>query len=88
MVLKAITNHPASTTAVAPFLNHPAIAIQIGEVGEAGIVSARGVEPGCETSVLSSHWRLVSDLTDVDPAFEQLTPRGLNVGDNEIHVAK
>jgi len=80
--------HTTSPTAVPTFLKHPAIAIRIGEVGEAGIVSARGIEPGCETSVPGSNGYLVTDLTDVDPSLEQAPPRGLEVGDYEIDVAK
>ena len=60
--------------------------IQIGEVGKAGIVSARGVEPGCETSIPGSNGRLVPDLTDLDSTFEQAAPRGLEVRDDEIDV--
>ena len=55
--------------------------IRIGEVGEAGIVSACGVEPGNETSVPGSDRHLVPDLTDLDPMFEQTGPRGLEVRD-------
>src|SRR6266404_6564819 len=68
--------------------NAPTFAIRIGEVGEAGIVSAPRVEPGCETSVPSSNGRLVPNLTDVNPTFEHASPRGLEVGDDEIDVAK
>ena len=67
---------------------HPAVAIRIREVGEACIVSARRVEPGCETSVPGCNGRLVADLTDLDPTFEQAAPRSLKVGDDEIDVAK
>ena len=56
--------------AVAPFLKYPAIAIRIGEVGEAGIVSARGIEPGCETSVPGVNGYLVPNLTDFNPTFD------------------
>src|SRR5262249_34043721 len=49
---------------------------------------ARGVEPGCETSVPSSNGRLVANLTDLDSTFEQTVPRGLEVRDDEIDVAK
>ena len=77
-----------SHTAVAPFLKHPAIAIRIGEVGEAGIVSARGVEPGCETSVPGSNGRLVPDLSDPYSAFEQAVPSGLKICDDDIDVAE
>jgi len=31
---------------------------------------------------------LVPDLTDLDSTFEQAVPRGLEVGDDEIGVAK
>src|ERR1700754_1259231 len=73
---------------VAPFLQHPAVAIRIREAGEARIVPACGVEPGCETSVPGIDGCLVPDLTDVDPIFEQAAARGLKVGDDEIDVAK
>ena len=36
----------------------------------------------------SSNGRLVPDLAYVDPTFEQTVPRGLEVRDNEIDVAK
>src|SRR5262245_33590686 len=55
-------HHQRSTlrqNALGPFLRHPAIAIRIEEVGETGIVSARVVEPGAETSVPDSNGRLV-----------------------------
>src|SRR5215831_9075736 len=86
--LPIFMNASPSHTAVAPFLKHPAIAIRIGEIGEAGIVSARGVEAGCEASVPGSNGRLVPDLTDIDPTFEQTPPRGFEVGDDEIDVGK
>jgi hypothetical protein len=60
----------------------------LGEVGEAGIVSARRVDLECETSVPGSNGRLVPDLTDVDTTFEQAAPSGLEVRDDEIDVAK
>src|ERR1700747_1526304 len=68
--------HTTSYIAVAPFLQHPAVAIRIGEVGEAGIVSSRGVEPRGETSVPGPNGRLVAGLTHFHPAFEQPAPRG------------
>src|SRR6478672_7218153 len=77
-----------SRIAVAAFLQHPAVAIRVREVGEAGVVPARGVEPGCETSVPGINRYLVPDLTDFDPTFEQAAPRSLKVGDDEIDVAK
>src|SRR5262249_49006388 len=80
--------HITSRTVVAPFLKHPGIAIRIGEVGKAGIVSSRGVEPGCEPPVPCSNGRLVPDLIDVSPTFEQTAPRRLEIGDDEIDVAK
>ena len=42
----------------------------------------------CETSIPGSNGRLVPELTDVDPTFEQTAPRGLKVRDDEIDVAK
>jgi hypothetical protein len=71
-----------------PFLQHPAIAIWIGELGEAGVIPVRGVEPGCETSVPGIDGYLVPDLTDFDPTFEWAVPRSLDVGDDEIDFAK
>ena len=68
-----------------PFLEHPAVAIRVREVGEAGVVPARGVESGCETSVQASMGNLVPDLADLDPTFEQCS---LKVGDDEIDFAK
>src|SRR5215471_10984972 len=62
--------HNTSRIAVAAFLQHPAVAIRVREVGEAGVVPARGVEPGCETSVPGSNRYLVPDLTDFDSTFE------------------
>jgi len=78
----------ASPIAIAAFLQHPAVTVWIGKVGETCIVSMRGVKPGCETSVPGSNGRLVTDLTDRDPAFDQSTPRGLKVCDNKIRIAK
>src|SRR5262245_18908010 len=73
--------------AIAPFLQYPAVAIRIGEVGEAGIVSVRRVEPGSETAIPGSDRGLVADFTDRDPVFEQVAPRGLEVRDHQIGVA-
>ena len=77
---------PRSHIPVAPFLEHPAVAIRIGEVGEAGIVSAREVEPRCQNLRPRPNGRLVPDLTDLNPAFEQAAPRGLKVRDDEIDI--
>ena len=74
--------------AVTPFLQHPTIAIRVREVGEARVVPVRGVEPDCETSVPGIDGDLVPDRTDFDPALKQAAPRGLEVGDDEIDVAK
>ena len=74
--------------AAGPLLQHPAVAIRIGEVSEAGLVSTRRVESGCESSVPSSNGRLVPDLADLYPTFEQAVPRGLQVRYNEINIAK
>jgi hypothetical protein len=73
---------------VAPFLQYPAVSIRIGEVGEASIISARRVEPGCETSVPGSNWRLVPDLADLDSTFDQAAPGGLEVRDHEVDLAE
>src|SRR5262245_49076134 len=78
----------ASQTPVASFLKDPSITIRIGEVGEARVVSASKVKTGCETSVPGSNWRLVPDLADVDPTFEQSVACGLEVVDHKIDVAK
>lgn len=58
------------------------------KLAKLALVSARRVEPGCETSVPGSNGRLVSDLIDLDPTFEQTAPRGLEVRDDEIDVAE
>jgi hypothetical protein len=43
----------------------------------------------CGSSVpVAPNGRLVPDLTDLDPTFEQAAPRGLEVRDDEIDVAK
>ena len=73
--------------AIAPFLQYPAVAIRIAEVGEAGIVSVRRVEPRSETPIPRSDRGLVADFTDRDAAFEQVAARGLEVRDHEIGVA-
>jgi hypothetical protein len=52
-----------SHIAVIPFVWHPPVAIWVREVGEAGAVPARGVEPGCETPVPGINGSLVSNLT-------------------------
>jgi hypothetical protein len=80
--------HDTSHIAVTPFLQHPAVAIRVREVGEAGVVPARGIEPGCETSVPGINGYLVPDFADLDPTFEQAAPRSLKVGDDEIDVVK
>jgi hypothetical protein len=54
----------------------------------ANLHNTRGVEPGGETSVPGTDRRLVPDLTDLYPTLEQVAPRGLEVGDDEIDVAK
>ena len=59
-----------SRIAVAPLLQHPAVAIGGGEVGEAGIVPACRIKPARETPVPSSNRRLVPDLTDGNPTFQ------------------
>src|SRR6266403_2903193 len=80
--------HNTLHIAVTPFLQHPAVAVRVREVGEAGVVLARGVEPGCETSVPGIDGYLVPDLTHFDPTFEQAARRSLKIGDNEMDVAK
>ena len=80
--------HTTLYTAISSFLQHPAVAIRVREICEAGVVPASGIEPGCETSVPGINGRLVPDLADFDPTFEQATPRSLNIGDEEIDVAK
>src|SRR6267378_3001956 len=72
---------------VTSFLQHPTIAIQVREVGEARVVPVCGVEPGCETSVPGINWYLVPDLADFDPAFDEVAPRRPKIGDDEIGVA-
>ena len=47
-----------------------------------------GVEPSCETSVPGIDGDLVPDRTDLDSAFEQASPRHIEVGDDEVNVAK
>ena len=69
-----LPNLKLSHPAIAPLLQHPAVAIRIGEAGEAGIVSARRVRPRCEASVPGSNGCLVPNLTNLDPTFEQKAP--------------
>jgi hypothetical protein len=71
-----------SRVAVAAFLQHPAIAIRIGEAGEARIVAARGIESRRETSVPSADGRLVADRADRGAALKQLGARGIQVGNH------
>ena len=42
----------------------------VRDILEAGVVSARGVEPGCETSVPGVNGYLVPNLTDFNPTFD------------------
>jgi hypothetical protein len=70
------------------FLQHPGVAIRIGELGKTGIVSTRGVEPGRKTSIPRSNGRLVHDLADLNPTFEQAASGSLKVRNDEIDVAK
>src|SRR5690242_7377428 len=77
-----------SRTAIAAFLQDPAVTVRVREVGETGVVPACGVEPGCETSVPGINGYLVANLTDSDATFEQAVPHSIEVGDDEIDLAK
>jgi hypothetical protein len=44
-----------------------------------------GVDAGRETSVPGADGRLLPDLTDHDATFEQAAPRGLKIGDDDVH---
>jgi hypothetical protein len=46
------------------------------------------VESGCESSGPGINGYLVPDLTDFDPTFKQAVACSLDVGDDEIDVAK
>jgi hypothetical protein len=82
------------TTALPQYVTHFALPCSrstqpfrhpIGEVREAGIVSASGSSPGAK---LRSRLQLglVPGLADLDPTFEQAVPRRPEIGDDEIDV--
>jgi hypothetical protein len=65
----------------AAFLKHPGVAVRVGEVGEACVVTAIRVRPW--TKALSgARWRLVPDLADRHRALEQRRPSALEVSDD------
>src|SRR5262249_31399776 len=72
---------------ITPFLERPAVPVEVGEVREARVVAARRVQPRRESAVPRADRRLVADLADADPAFEQPLSRSLEVVDDEQDVA-
>src|SRR5512138_2624428 len=78
----------ASSRTVASFLEHPAVPVRVRKVGEAGVVPARGIEPGGEAAVPCGDRRLVPDIADLNAAFQQTAARGLQIRDDEIGVTK
>lgn len=86
-IVPAIGLKTMSRFAVSSLLQHPGIAIRIGEIGEACIISVGRVGSRCKTPVPGSNGSLMPNLTDIDTPFEQKAPDGLDVGDDEIDIA-
>src|SRR5262249_51447155 len=77
----------ARVLVITPFLENPAVPVEVGEVCEAGVVATGWVDSRREASVPGADRRLVADLADRDPAFEQPVPCRLKVVDDQIDVA-
>src|SRR5262249_40527765 len=73
--------------AITAFLEHPTVPVEVGEVRKARVVATSRVEAWREPSIPGSDRRLVPDLADGDPTFEQPAPCRLEVVDDEIDVA-
>src|SRR2546425_13251877 len=64
-------------------LNSPGVAVRVGEVDEAGVISPLGVDSWRVVPLPVVHGRLVPDGADCQPASGQFAACGLDVGHYE-----
>jgi hypothetical protein len=75
-----------SGRAVSAFLQGPAVAVRVGEVGEAGVVATLRIQPRAPPAGPGPDRLLVPDLADGDTASDELRPLRREVGRDEMQV--